>query len=134
VSPAPLFLCLPVWPHYRVDPKTFEIELLDSDRYLINGLAFGPDGMAFDVNGKLYVTVCGQGDVTVLGRAAPIPDPAIERRQQRRPLGGEIPSPLTPPSGCVFHTRCPIASAERRVEVPKLREIRPGQFAACLKA
>jgi peptide/nickel transport system ATP-binding protein len=66
--------------------------------------------------------------------AVPIPDPAIERRLQRRPLGGEIPSPLAPPSGCVFHTRCPLASAECRREVPELREIRPGQFAACLKA
>ena len=66
--------------------------------------------------------------------AVPIPDPAIERRLQRRPLGGEIPSPLAPPNGCVFHTRCPIASAECRRDVPELREIRPGQFAACLKA
>jgi peptide/nickel transport system ATP-binding protein len=66
--------------------------------------------------------------------AVPIPDPAIERRLQRRPLGGEIPSPLAPPGGCVFHTRCPLASAECRREVPELREIRPGQFAACLKA
>jgi peptide/nickel transport system ATP-binding protein len=66
--------------------------------------------------------------------AAPIPDPAIERRLQRQPLGGEIPSPLAPPTGCVFHTRCPIATAECRRDVPALREVRPGQFAACLKA
>ena len=50
-----------------------------------------------------------------------------------RVLGGEVPSPLKPPSGCVFHTRCPLASEECRREVPQLREIKPGQFAACIK-
>ena len=65
--------------------------------------------------------------------AVPIPDPAIERAADRRPLGGEIPSPLSPPSGCVFHTRCPLATAECRNEVPALREIETGHFAACIK-
>ncbi|MGE4014011.1 MAG: dipeptide ABC transporter ATP-binding protein, partial [Alphaproteobacteria bacterium] len=65
--------------------------------------------------------------------AAPIPDPVVERARPPRTLGGEIPSPLTPPSGCVFHSRCPQASDECRAEIPALREIAPGQFAACLK-
>ena len=65
--------------------------------------------------------------------AAPIPDPAVERRRAPRALRGEIPSPLAPPSGCVFHTRCPRASAECAAEVPALREIKPGHMAACIK-
>ena len=66
--------------------------------------------------------------------AAPIPDPVAERARTPRALTGEIPSPLDPPAGCVFHTRCPLASAECRAEVPALREMRPGQFVACIKA
>jgi peptide/nickel transport system ATP-binding protein len=50
-----------------------------------------------------------------------------------RALRGELPSPLKPPTGCVFHTRCPMASAECREQVPELREIRPGHMAACIK-
>jgi peptide/nickel transport system ATP-binding protein len=65
--------------------------------------------------------------------AAPVPDPAIERARAPRALGGELPSPLAPPSGCVFHTRCPSADAACRREIPALREIRPRQWAACLK-
>ncbi|HVL34820.1 MAG TPA: ABC transporter ATP-binding protein [Burkholderiales bacterium] len=65
--------------------------------------------------------------------AVPIPDPALERERGRRPLSGEIPSPLNPPRGCVFHTRCPLAEARCREEVPALRETRPGHWAACVK-
>jgi peptide/nickel transport system ATP-binding protein len=65
--------------------------------------------------------------------AAPVPDPAIERARAPRALGGELPSPLTPPSGCVFHTRCPLASAECKQIVPEWREVRPGHYAACIK-
>jgi peptide/nickel transport system ATP-binding protein len=65
--------------------------------------------------------------------AAPVPDPLVERSRAPRTLGGELPSPLTPPSGCVFHTRCPLASAECRATVPALQEKRPGHFAACIK-
>jgi peptide/nickel transport system ATP-binding protein len=65
--------------------------------------------------------------------AAPVPDPVTERARQRAPLGGEPPSPLRPPPGCVFHTRCPRADAECRTIVPPLREIRAGHFAACVK-
>ena len=65
--------------------------------------------------------------------AVPIPDPALEARRETRVLGGEVPSPLNPPRGCVFHTRCPRAGAECKLAVPALREVRPGHFAACIK-
>jgi oligopeptide transport system ATP-binding protein len=63
--------------------------------------------------------------------AVPIPDPKIEAKRKRMVVRGEVPSPLNPPSGCVFHPRCPIAVARCSAEVPKLREIRPGHWAAC---
>ena len=65
--------------------------------------------------------------------AVPIPDPEIEARREYKVLGGEVPSPLNPPQGCVFHTRCPWASEECKMTVPELREIRPGHYAACIK-
>jgi peptide/nickel transport system ATP-binding protein len=66
--------------------------------------------------------------------AAPIPDPRVERARAPRALRGEIPSPLTPPTGCVFHTRCPIAEDVCRREVPQVRELEPGRLVACHKA
>jgi peptide/nickel transport system ATP-binding protein len=66
--------------------------------------------------------------------AAPIPDPKVERSRAPRALRGEIPSPLTPPSGCVFHTRCPIAEDVCRREIPQVRELQPGHVVACHKA
>ena len=66
--------------------------------------------------------------------AVPIPDPELEMRRERVVLGGEVPSPLNPPSGCVFHPRCPIAVERCRSVVPELRETRPGHDAACLLA
>jgi oligopeptide/dipeptide ABC transporter ATP-binding protein len=66
--------------------------------------------------------------------AVPIPDPVLEAQRERVVLGGEVPSALNPPPGCVFHPRCPIAVDRCRVEVPDLREIRPGHRAACLLA
>jgi len=63
--------------------------------------------------------------------AVPIPDPRIEAQRERTVLRGEVPSPLKPPSGCVFHPRCPIAVDRCSAEVPALREIRPGHWAAC---
>ncbi|HEV2007437.1 MAG TPA: ABC transporter ATP-binding protein, partial [Burkholderiales bacterium] len=65
--------------------------------------------------------------------AVPIPDPALEATREYRVLAGEVPSPLNPPRGCVFHTRCPLASAECKIAVPELREVRPQHFAACIK-
>jgi oligopeptide transport system ATP-binding protein len=66
--------------------------------------------------------------------AVPIPDPELEARRQHIVLRGEVPSPLNPPSGCVFHPRCPIAEARCAATVPELREVRPGHWAACLLA
>ena len=69
----------------------------------------------------------------VLLDAAPVPDPTIEKGREPRLIKGELPSHLSPPSGCVFNTRCPLASQECREIVPELREIKPGHFAACIK-
>jgi oligopeptide/dipeptide ABC transporter ATP-binding protein len=65
--------------------------------------------------------------------AVPIPDPAVELARERTILRGEVPSPLNPPTGCVFHPRCPIAIEECKQGVPELREIRPGHLAACIR-
>jgi oligopeptide transport system ATP-binding protein len=66
--------------------------------------------------------------------AVPIPDPELEARREHIVLGGEVPSPLNPPSGCVFHPRCPIAIDRCRAFVPELREVKPGHWAACILA
>jgi oligopeptide/dipeptide ABC transporter ATP-binding protein len=65
--------------------------------------------------------------------AVPIPDPAVEAGRERIVLGGEVPSPLNPPSGCVFHPRCPIAVDDCRRDVPLLREIRADHRVACIR-
>jgi len=65
--------------------------------------------------------------------AVPIPDPELEAKRAYRVLSGEVPSPLNPPRGCVFHTRCPLASEECKMTIPGLREVKPGHFAACIK-
>ena len=71
--------------------------------------------------------------VFALLSAVPIPDPALEATREHVVLKGEVPSPLNPPSGCVFHPRCPIAIDDCRRVVPELREIRPGHRAACIR-
>ena len=63
--------------------------------------------------------------------AVPVPDPALERARRPVRLAGEIPSPLDPTSGCVFHTRCPHATERCRIEVPALRALASGHFSAC---
>ncbi len=63
--------------------------------------------------------------------AIPIPDPVLEKRRKRVVLTGDIPSPVNPPSGCRFHTRCPVAFDRCVVEEPPLKEYEPGHFAAC---
>ncbi|MGL4609480.1 MAG: ABC transporter ATP-binding protein [Trueperaceae bacterium] len=63
--------------------------------------------------------------------AVPIPDPKVKR--ERVILQGDIPSPINPPSGCVFRTRCPIAVKECADVVPPLEEVSPGHFKACIR-
>jgi oligopeptide transport system ATP-binding protein len=66
--------------------------------------------------------------------AVPIPDPVLDAQRERVLLTGEVPSPLNPPSGCVFHPRCPVANDSCPAHIPELREVEPGHHAACLLA
>lgn len=68
--------------------------------------------------------------VTLLS-AVPVPDPKVSRARKRIILSGDVPSPMNPPTGCRFHTRCPHAMPVCSEEVPKLREVAPEHFVAC---
>jgi oligopeptide/dipeptide ABC transporter ATP-binding protein len=61
--------------------------------------------------------------------AVPMPDP--EAKRQRIILPGDVPSPINPPSGCRFHTRCPYVMARCKTEEPGMREVKPGHMVAC---
>jgi oligopeptide transport system ATP-binding protein len=61
--------------------------------------------------------------------AVPIPDPTVKRK--RIMLQGDVPNPINPPTGCHFHTRCPIARPDCATRVPELRESRPGHWVSC---
>ena len=63
--------------------------------------------------------------------AVPIPDPVVEGDREHRIIKGEVPSPMNPPSGCVFHPRCPMAVDSCRSSVPEFREIASGHYVAC---
>lgn len=63
--------------------------------------------------------------------AVPVPNPALERRRRQFILKGDPPSPSHPPSGCVFHTRCPLSTEICLTTVPEFRELQPGHFVAC---
>ncbi len=65
--------------------------------------------------------------------AVPVPDPEIEAKRERIILSGDVPSPINPPSGCHFHTRCPFAIEECKKTDPELVEIKPNHFAACIR-
>ena len=64
--------------------------------------------------------------------AIPIPNPA--RKRERIILTGDVPSPLNPPTGCRFHTRCPVAMAQCSEQEPEYKEVKPGHWVACWKA
>ena len=66
--------------------------------------------------------------------AVPIPDPALEAQRERIVLTGDVPSPMNPPEGCVFHTRCPSMIDDCTLGMPELREVSPGHFVACIRA
>jgi oligopeptide transport system ATP-binding protein len=63
--------------------------------------------------------------------AVPVPDPTIEAGRAFQPVRGEVPSPINPPAGCVFHPRCTMAVESCRRSRPELRELRPGHWVAC---
>jgi oligopeptide transport system ATP-binding protein len=63
--------------------------------------------------------------------AVPVPDPEVNRNKHRIILEGDVPSPINPPSGCRFHTRCPYAKDICKEKTPEWREIEPNHFAAC---
>jgi len=65
--------------------------------------------------------------------AVPVPDPNIEATRERIILKGDVPSPIDPPSGCHFHTRCPFAIEACSAIVPKLAEIKPDHYSACIR-
>ena len=65
--------------------------------------------------------------------AVPVPDPEIEATRQRIILKGDVPSPINPPQGCRFHTRCPFAIDACKQHEPQLIEIKPMHFAACIR-
>ncbi|MDB3952292.1 ABC transporter ATP-binding protein [Alphaproteobacteria bacterium] len=63
--------------------------------------------------------------------SVPIPDPAVESGRAHKIIKGEIPSPINPPSGCVFHPRCDVAADGCPKVVPEFREVKPGHWVAC---
>src|SRR5436190_8150722 len=65
--------------------------------------------------------------------AVPVPDPVIEAKRERIILKGDVPSPINPPTGCAFHTRCSYAIEECRSIVPQLAQIKPSHTAACIR-
>ena len=66
--------------------------------------------------------------------AVPIPDPVLDAQRERVMLSGEVPSPLNPPSGCVFHPRCPMVTDDCSRVLPELREVEPDHDVACIIA
>jgi len=89
-------------------------------------------GTLVEVGGRDQIWRTPQHPYTkALLAAAPIANPRVARTRQRTVLQGELPSPLDPPAGCPFHSRCPIAQDRCRIERPALRPVSNGAQAAC---
>lgn len=87
-------------------------------------------GKLVEVGSSDQICVAPQHPYTqALLSAVPIPDPSVKK--QRIVLSGDVPTPLNPPSGCSFHTRCPLAVEKCRIEEPTLRPLKDGRLAAC---
>ena len=63
--------------------------------------------------------------------AVPVPDPEVEARRPHQIISGEVPSPINPPRGCVFHPRCTLAVEGCSKDIPALQQLRPGHWVAC---
>lgn len=104
---------------------------LDVVRYISDRIAVMYLGLIVEIGNCLDVYSKPLHPYTqALISARPVPDPNFDR-SKRIILTGDLPSAAKPPSGCRFHTRCPIAQANCKVDVPSLREITPGHFSAC---
>jgi oligopeptide/dipeptide ABC transporter ATP-binding protein len=89
-------------------------------------------GMLVEVGGRDQIWRSPQHPYTrALLAAAPVANPKLARSRQRTVLQGELPSPLDPPAGCPFHSRCPIAQERCKVDKPALRPVGNGALAAC---
>ena len=64
----------------------------------------------------------------------PVADPALAKTRKRIILEGDVPSPMNPPAGCVFHTRCSEMIDDCQAGVPELREVSPVHWVACIRA
>ena len=86
--------------------------------------------MEITTSDRLYDEPLHPYTVSLLS-AVPIPDPVVDRTRERIILKGDVPSPMHPPSGCPFHTRCPRAEDACRTEAPELKPTGPGHWTAC---
>jgi oligopeptide/dipeptide ABC transporter ATP-binding protein len=106
---------------------------LASVEYLAQRVAVMYLGVLVEVTGRPELFAAPRHPYTqALLSAAPIPDPPAQRRRRRVVLSGDVPSPVAPPPGCRFHTRCPVAVDRCAVDVPLLRPVgRSGGLVAC---
>ncbi len=101
-----------------------------SDRVMVMYLG---RSMEISVGANLYTRPL-HPYTSALVRAVPIPDPKLARELTATGLTGDMPSPLNPPSGCVFHSRCPYGVKRCELEVPALRRMENGDWVACHRA